>query len=557
MGLLKKAEHLRRYKDLAGLLLKYGGSDIVKQMNLGDLDVDEKGQEQGENKAESLPDDLEKLGPTYIKLGQFLSTRADFLPEPYLNALERLQDKVEAIPYEKVEEIVTSELGIRISKSFESFNPVPLASASLGQVHYATLRDGKPVAVKVQRPDIRKQIFEDLDAFSDIADFLEKHSSTGKQLMLKTTLLEFRKSLIKELDYRQEAQNLNNLRKNLEEFENIIVPKPVEDYTSERVLTMDFVSGKNIGKLSPLSKIELDGKEMAEDLFKAYLKQILIDGFYHADPHPGNIFLTEDKNKLALLDLGMTGRVPTGLQNNLIRLLIAISEGKGEQAADYALEIGTRAEKSEEQNFRRQVVEFIEEYHDSKLKEMEVGRLVLEVSKVSGNNGIILPNEFVMLGKTLLNLDKVGRTLDPKFDPNASLRRNSAEIMRKNMLKSFTPGNFYEAMLDTKEFFEMLPSRLNNLMDALSNNRFTMKAKIIDEKYFINGLKESANRLTMGLIFAALIVGAALMMDVESSFTILGYPGIAILLFLLAAAGGLILAFRILFRDNGKDDPGK
>lgn len=548
MSFKKKMEHLKRYQDLAALLMKYGRSDIARKMEVDTPDEMEHGHDP---KADQLPDDLEKLGPTYVKLGQFLSTRADFLPPDYLDALTRLQDNVKPIPTETVENIVTSELGLRISKAFKRFDREPLASASLGQVHYAQLRDGREVAVKVQRPDIRDQMFEDLDAFNDLAEFLENHTETARQVMLTATLEEFRKSLIRELDYRQEAHNLSTLAENLEEFDRIVVPLPIDDYTTSKVLTMQFIPGKNAGKLSPLARLEIDGEALAEDLFRAYLHQILVDGFYHADPHPGNIFLTED-GKIALIDLGMVGRISEDLQGQLIRLLVAISEGKPGLAAKLALKIGVRENGSSEKEFHQKVSDYIAEYIDVTLRQMEVGRLVLEFSRLCVQNGVRLPNEFIMLGKTLLNLDKVGRTLDNDFDPNASLRRNSADIVRKNFFKNISPGNFYETLFDTKEFLESLPRRVNSILQNMAENRFTFHARVIDEEYFIGGLKEAANRLTLGLVFAALIIGAALLMDVETDFTVLGYPGIAMVFFILAALGGLYLAFRILFLDKDK-----
>jgi ubiquinone biosynthesis protein len=548
MGIRKKAQHLKRYKDLAGLLIKYGRSDIVKQLDLEGSGAPPKG-EGKDSLADDLPDDLETLGPTYIKLGQFLSTRADFFPPEYLNALSRLQDKVAPIAEGQVEKIVASELGTRISKAFDQFDIKPMASASIGQVHFARLRGGRAVAVKVQRPDIREQIFDDLDAFEEIAEFLEKHTRLGKQLMLQATLEEFRKAMLNELDYWQEAQNLKNLSENLSEFKRVIVPLPVQDYTTSRVLTMDYLPGKNIGNISPLGLMDIEGKELAEELFRAYLKQILIDGFFHADPHPGNVYIT-DSGDVALIDLGMVARIPEKLKLKLVRILIAISEGKGDKAAEHLLDIGKREDNANEDDFIKMVSEIIVKTHDNSLQQIEVGRLVLEITRISADNGIRLPNEIVMLGKALLNLDRVGRTLDPDFDPNASLRRNTVDLMQKKLRESLKPGNFYESLLDARNFIENFPGRVNKLLSSLADDKFTLRMKIIDEDDFISGLKEAANRLTTGLILAALIVGAALLMQVDTDFRILGYPALAILFFLVAAVGGLILVFKATFRDR-------
>jgi hypothetical protein len=328
-----------RYRDIAWLLMRYGRSDLAKGLGV----EGEPSDAAEDSEARDLAKDLEKLGPTFIKVGQLLSTRADWLPEPYVAALSRLQDDVEPFSFGDVERIVQEELGVRISKAFLEFESEPLAAASLGQVHRARLRDGRAVAVKVQRPDIEEQIREDLDVFAEIAGLLDRHSSLGETFDLSKMIEEFRKTLLSELDYRQEARNLVLLRENLVEFPKIVVPEPVEDYSTRRVLTMDYVRGRKVTGLSPLTRMEIDGEALAEELFRAYLHQILVDGFFHADPHPGNVFVTED-GRLALIDLGMAARLSDPMQESLLKLLLAISEGQSEEVAEISAEIGEKLE---------------------------------------------------------------------------------------------------------------------------------------------------------------------------------------------------------------------
>src|SRR2546428_5923002 len=327
---LLKRERLKRYKDVALLLVKYGRSDLVKQVGLEDsIELEEDDARAATPEAEGLASDLEKLGPTFIKLGQLLSTRADLLPKTYLEALSRLQDQIEPFPDEEVERIVAGELGIRISKAFADFDREPVAAASLAQVHRASLRDGRLVVVKVQRPNIREQIVEDLEALNEVAQFIDAHTELGKRYEFENMLLDLRKSLLRELDFKLEANNLITFAENLREFEQIVIPEPIEDFTTSRVLTMEYIPGKKITGLSPLRLMEIDGPGLADDLFRAYLKQMLVDGLFHADPHPGNVFLTDDE-RIALLDLGMVARLLPGFQDNLLRLLLAISTGRGE-----------------------------------------------------------------------------------------------------------------------------------------------------------------------------------------------------------------------------------
>ena len=554
MGLSLKPQHLNRYRQIAWLLAKYGRSDLVKQTGLEEtLEAEQRVAPPEAAKADELAKDLEKLGPTFVKLGQLLSTRVELMPRAYLEALSRLQDKVEPFGFDEVEKIVSSELGVRISKAFTEFEVKPIASASLGQVHLARLRDGRTVAVKVQRPNIREAVLDDLDALGKIAEFLDQHTEFGQRYQFCQMLEQFRKSLLRELDYRLEAQNLIALREQLKKFNRIIVPEPVNDYCTSRVLTMEYVPGKKITNMSPLARMEFDGAALAEELFRAYLEQILVHGFFHADPHPGNVFLTPDY-RVALLDLGMVGRIMPRLQEDLLQLLLAISEGHGEEAADMAIKVGDTIENFDDKVFRRKISEIVAVQKTATVAQMEVGRLVLEVTQISAESGVRVPSELTMLGKTLLNLDQVGRTLAPDFDPNASIRRNAAQILQQRLVKSLSPGNLFSGVLELKDLLQRLPARLNKFIDAIANNEFKISVDAIDERKLMIGFQKVANRITVGLIVAALIVGAAMLMRVDTTFRIWGYPGLAIIFFIAAASCGVVLLINILFYD--KSDKG-
>ena len=359
MAISLKPQHLNRYRQIAWLFVKYGRSDLVKNAGLEEvLEAEQRVTPKEAAKAEELASDLEKLGPTFIKLGQLLSTRVELLPRAYLDALSRLQDKVEPFSFGDVEKIVSEDLSVRMAKAFTQFEAKPVASASLGQVHIARLRDGRAVAVKVQRPDIREALVDDLEALEEIAQFLDQHTEFGKRYEFTKLLEQFRQSLLRELDYRQEAQNLATFREQLQNYTLIILPAPIPDYCTARVLTMEYVPGRKITDMSPLARMDFDGAALAEELFRAYLDQILVHGFFHADPHPGNVFITPDY-RIALLDLGMVGRVLPRLQEELLQLLLAISEGHGEEAAQVAIKIGEGKEDFNEQEFTRKIAELV------------------------------------------------------------------------------------------------------------------------------------------------------------------------------------------------------
>ena len=544
-----KPDRLKRYKDVTMLLMKYGRSDLVKQAGLEDhLDLDESSLAEHAPEAKELAADLEKLGPTFIKLGQLLSTRADLLPPPYLEALSRLQDQIEPFPYEEVDRIVSSELGVRISKAFSEFEQKPLAAASLAQVHLAYMRDGRAVVVKVQRPDIREQIVEDLEILEEISTFIDEHTEVGKRYEFHNLLLSLRRSLLREMDFKLEANNLGTFAENLREFDRIVIPQPVDDFTTSRILTMDYIPGKKITELSPLRMMEIDGEGLARELFRAYLKQILLDGFVHVDPHPGNVFLTDDED-IALLDLGMVSRLLPRFQDNLLRLLIAISEGRGEEAADITIQMGEPKSGFMKGEFTRRVAELVAEHGESSLSRLNSGQVALEITKISADCWFRLPMEFTLVAKALLNLDRVVYALDPNFEPAAVIRQRSTEILQRNLMKSMTPANLINGVVELKEFAEKLPSRINRILDTVGNNELKVNVDAIDEKMIVEGFQKVANRITLGLILAALIVGAAMLMRVETSFKILGYPGLPMIFFLLAAIAGIGLVASIVSTD--------
>ena len=551
MGIALTPGHLKRYRDIAWLLVKYGRSDLVRAVGLDETLRDEPRMAAvaAAPEAKELAADLEALGPTFVKLGQLLSTRPDLLPGPYLTALARLQDRVEAFPFDEVERIVTAELGVRMSKAFAQFEPTPLAAASLGQVHRATLRDGRAVVVKVQRPDIRPRVADDLDALLTIAEFLDAHTEAGARYRFTAIAEEFRKSLQRELDYREEAQNLRRLRTALADFERIVVPAPVDDYTTSRVLTMEYVTGVKVTALSPIVMLERNGSGLADDLFRAYLQQVLVDGFFHADPHPGNVFLTAD-GRLALLDLGMVAHVSPRTRDHLLQLLLAVSEGRAEDIVAVALKLGETRGTVDVAALARRLTDVLRRTTEASLEDLEVGRILLDVTRVCAEAGLQLPPELALLGKALLSLDQIARCLDPAFDPNVAVRAHAGAILQQRLVRSMSPGHLMTAVIEAKEFAERLPGRMNTILERIAGNDLRVHVDAIDEAKLITAFQKIANRITVGLLLAALIVGAALLMRVETSFRIFGYPGLAIVFFLLAAGGALGLIWEILFHDE-------
>lgn len=554
VSIATRGRHLRLYGDLSRLLVKYGRSDLVRDMRAAGFDggvaefaADDATEGEVPAEAADLANDLEALGPTFIKLGQLLSTRVDLIPPPYTAALSRLQDDVAPITYEEVEKVFVDEIGVDTKTAFASFDHEPLASASLGQVHRAETRSGRSVVVKVQRPGIRERIRDDMAALAELAGWMDNHTGAGRRFGFGEILDEFDHSLRDELDYRREASNLRRLAAIVEPYSHLVVPLPLNDFTSGKVLTMDDLPGRKITSLGPLDRMEMDGCELADELFRAYLDQILIEGFFHADPHPGNISLTDD-GRIAMLDLGMVARVPHRLQDSLVKLLVAVSDGRGEEAAELTMEMGTRLEEFDEVRFVRGAADLVARNHDLGVSEIDAGSLVMHLQRLSGETGLRLPPELALLGKALLNLDQVARALDPSFSPSEVIKRHATEILQSRLRPS--RERLFAAALEAREFVEELPARVNKLMDAAASGDLRMKVDAIDEKAFLTGLQQLANRITMGLVLAALIIGAAMLTQVDTSATVFGYPALAIVCFLLASLGGAALLWSIAVGDR-------
>jgi predicted unusual protein kinase regulating ubiquinone biosynthesis (AarF/ABC1/UbiB family) len=312
---------------------------------------------------------------------------------------------------------------------------------------------------------------------------------------------------------------------------------------------MEYVRGTKITELSPLARIDLDGQALAEDLTQAYLDQILVDGFFHADPHPGNLLVTED-GRLALLDLGMVARIDKQAQEKLLRLLLSVIDGRGSEAAQIAIQIGTPIEGHDEPRFRREVADLVASYQNVPKSQVQVGRVILSLARHSADSGVRPAPELTMLGRALLCLDETARALDPEFDPNATVRRHTDSLLTRHMFKKLSPESFLSSGLEMYEFVQQAPSRINAVLETLANNRLELKVNAFDETRLMANLQKIANRIAMGLVLAALIVGAALMMQVRTRFTLFGYPGLAMLLFLLAAACGFILVLSVLASDD-------
>jgi ubiquinone biosynthesis protein len=543
--------NLARSAQILRFLLRYRGAGVFTGIDLdsASLPLDETEIEAGA--PEEFVDDLEALGPTFIKIGQALSTRPDMVPPAYLVALQRMQDEVVPVPFQYMRQVIEDELGVRISKAFVRFDEVPIGAASLAQVYRASLRDGREVAVKVQRPGVAELIRTDLDTLAAMADKADRMTDIGRRLRFGDWVHEFRKTLLAELDYRTEAENLSRFAEHFTSYPALFVPQPIRDLCATRVLTMDLVHGVKVTELSGLRRTEQDLGQLGEALLRGYLDQMFVYGEIHADPHPGNLLVMTD-GRLGLFDLGMIAHVPPKQRERLLKLLFACVDGRGEEVAHESIAMGTRLDDFDQERFMREIGQLVSRYAaHAGAQSLSEGRLVVELVRIATACGLRTPPELSLLGKTLLNLEQVAFALDPQLDVKAIVETHIQHVMRERLKQSFSPANIAGELMEVQALLRESPRKVSDILSLLAENRLTVHLGGLDDSQLMENLQKIANRISAGVITAALILASAMLMKVETpGIKLFGYPALALVLFLVGTGVGLMLVWSALRRDH-------
>ena len=570
--MILEPKYLPKLAATVGLFTRYGLADFAKQQGLKGIAPDpESGELDGApspEKAEAFRKRLVELGPAYVKLGQVLSTRPDLLPETYIHELEKLQDDVGRLPIEDVHATIEEELGARMSKLFETFDDEPIGTASLGQVHAAQLRDGREVVVKVQRPHIREQLAGDIEYFREFAGFLAAHTEAGERIDMVGIIQQLERALVDELDYRVEARNAASFRRSLAEFPRILIPRVIEGYTTHRVLTTERIKGVKIDAISPLTRIEHDFHPVADDLTRAYLKQITIDGHFHADPHPGNVFVvladidnpmtpseakaTDRRSvprravtplarmeaqaqenaapeppdidvRLSLIDFGMTARLSSALRDQIIRLLMDLSDNRGDDAAATLIEIGDELSGFDRQKYMRDIAALMARNYDLAVGEVQAGAVLYELINISYQRGLRLPAELTLLAKALFNLDAVTRALDPTYSPIATIREYGNQIAAERARRELNPRKLLQIAMQGGDLLTALPHRLDLVTQRLATGDFETRIDVPQLTVLLNGLQKVANRIFSGLVLAAIIIASAMLITTRRTLGTWGF----------------------------------
>jgi ubiquinone biosynthesis protein len=547
-------KNINRLRQIINILIEYGFDYFVKQLGLIKLPTkSEKILKLKPSKIGQTPLPmrvrltLEELGPTFVKLGQILSTRPDIIPLKYIKELEKLQDKVPPFAYAQVEQIVHKELGANVSELFQSFEEKPFASASLGQVHKAILKEDKvKVVVKVQRPDMEKIIETDLDILFHLTRLAERHIPESRLYDPVGVAEEFAKTIRMELDYGTEGRNAERFRKNFEEEKTIYIPKVYWELSSKRILTMEYIDGIKINHLKELEEAGYDRKKLAENGAKSFMKQMLIDGFFHADPHPGNILVMENEI-IGFMDFGMTGKIDEETKEKYVNLLIAVLERNSNKILTEILNLGfTSQETIDTRSLKTDIADLLDQYYDKALKEIKLGEFITHLVQISIKYHIKMPAELALLGKSLLTIEGIGLALDPDFN----LTEIAKPYVKDIILERKSPQHLLLKLSnDLSEFYNLMfliPKQLSKTLKKMEEGIFKLELQHRGLENLINALDKATNRLSYSLILVAIIIGSSLIMQTEKGPQFMGFPVIGVIGFLISGILGLGLVIMIL-----------
>ena len=543
--------HLNRYRQIAEVLLHHGLGYLVNAFGLERfVPLKRLPGKARLTRHRTSPEHLrlafEELGTTFIKLGQILSTRSDILPPEYQLELAKLQDQAAPLPGEIIEQVVRDELGCALEEAFATFEHEPIASASIGQVHAATLLDGTEVVVKVRRPGVVEQIEEDLAMLSNLVATASRRWEFAEQYDLPALMQEFAQTLRGELDYIREGQNVERFAINLKNMPPIHIPRVYWETTTARVLTLERIRGIKINDLPALDAAGIDRIALAKRAARLVLKMILEDGFYHADPHPGNFFIEED-GKIGLIDFGMVGVVDARTQEQLVDIFLAITSEDTDRLVDTLLMLGISRKRVDRMQMKRDLGHLLSMYFGKPLGEIDVGPLLNEAMTVVRRHHLQLPPNLVLLIKTLLMDESLGIMLDPSFNMTSMLAPYSQQLIARQYSPWTWLQQFGRAGMDAMRLGVDLPQQLRRLMSDLERGSLEigMHPEALDP--VMRRLERLVNRVVLGILASAFIIGLAILSLVYHPFAGIQWIGILFIIgFVIALILGVYLAVSIL-----------
>ncbi len=546
---------LSRLHDIAAILIRYGYGDIVARLGLTSL-LERAGLEHSATleyahlaspvRARRA---LEEMGPTFIKLGQLLSTRVDLFEADWITEFSKLQDSAPALPYSQIEQQLTEDLGAPPEHLFLSFETQPLAAASIAQVYRARLKDNSDVIVKIRRPGIKSIIEADLRWLMRLAELAEQEYPDTLSFQPRDVVRQLSRSLKRELDFTIECRNADRIAHNFAYYHDvtlpedtkitpdIVIPRVYWQWTRERVCVQEYIDGIPGRQLAAVDKAGLDRKKLARLGAHAVLKMIVEDGLFHADPHPGNIFYLP-QNRIAFIDFGMVGHLTEVRREQLIQLLLGLVQHEPLRVMDILLDWTGNSAKDETE-LNQEIASFLDQYHGMPLKQLRLGEILADMAALLRQHQLRLPSDLILLIKAFISLEGMGRELDPDFNMAGEAMPMLETALRARYKPAAVIKRGIKSINEAISLISGLPHDLSTLLRAARRGRLEIHIEITHLKHLGNQLDGAANRMVIGIVVAALIVGSSIVMTVPGGPSLFGLPFFGLCGFLIAAAGGL------------------
>lgn len=543
---------IKRYLNIVRVLSSYGFDQILAMLGLADLVVRSRRLFRRPlpdiarlTAAERMRLVLEELGPTFIKLGQILSTRPDVIPRTFVQEFEKLQDSAPGFPFEEVLAQISGELGGTVEQFFAEVDPVPLAAASIAQVHRARLKTGEDVVIKVRRPGIVEVVESDISALMSLAGLAERHVSGSELYDPVGIVREFARTIRREMDFSREAHTIKKFRDNFSKTPWMYFPRVYKEQSSRAILTMEYVPGIKISDREELSQQGLDGKLIARRGADSFLEMVLTHGFFHGDLHPGNVLILPD-NVICLLDYGIVGRLDEELKIFLTDMLTAIVNRDMDELVSLLLYAGNISDTLDVGALKRDMFNFIDGYYEIPLNEIEVGRVLMEFIEIIAMYNIRISPDLMLLIKSLVLIEGMGRTLDPDFDMVSRLRPFIVRALRQKLSPLRISRDIHKTMSSYLTLARDIPRDLKEIINRINRNKFKIDLEHRGLDKFTTEFDRSINRLSTSMILAAIIIGSSIIMQTDKGPKALGFPVLSFLGYSVAGIVGLWLVYAII-----------
>lgn len=546
-----------RVRQIVNVFLKYGFGKVIDQIHLSRFVPFRKriksfGQWPSTKEpatAERLRMAFAELGPSFIKLAQLLSSRPDLITKRFADEFKKLQDRVPSFSSNEAVQIIEQETGKRIDQLFSEFDSIPIAAASIAQVHFARLLDGSKVIVKVQRPRIREQIETDIGILNFAAGLMEKYFPESAFFNPSGIVEEFSRTVRKELDFVEEARNCIRFKKNFEKIPDVHIPTVYAEFSTDKIIVMERIEGVRLDDIAGITKLGLDRAKLAKTGINAYFKQILEDGFFHADPHAGNLFAMPT-GQIGFMDFGIVGRVTPEMRETMANTFLALIQKNFDRLIDQYIELGLVPEHVDLDIFRKEfksdLADFLEPLYGLTIKEINFAEYLDTIMHLAIKHKMKIPSDLLLVNKAMLILESIGRELDPDFDFISAAEPYASKIIRERM----SPGKIYDRVSknvsDLSDFALLFPKQLRQVVQKILRDDFHIKMTHIGIDHFIRDMDRSSNRISFSLIISAMLLSSAIMHTAGKGPELFGFSLLGLSAFGFAFVLGIWLIISII-----------